>query len=160
MSNTESEPRKPGRPKSQAAAPTAMKKGKPSWKPASVTDVINKVAGYRYRWSRKDADNLAKKAAEGWETVNGLTSDTAQSTDDGKIDSGKNMTSIYEKRDLILQRLPEELGQARDEYMNEKTKRRTLGLTSHFKKEAKESGNAPVHGQITISSLRGQQNIE
>lgn len=159
MSETEQEEtKKLGLPKTQSTPP--VKKGKPSWKPASVTDVTDKEDGYRYRWSRKSADNIAKKEAEGWETVNKGSSDKAKPTDDGKVDSPKSMTSVYEKHDVILQRIPEETAQGRDAYMNEKTKRRTLGLTSHFKKEAKEAGNAPVHGEITISSLRQEQTIK
>ncbi len=150
--------RRPGRPKTTEA----VKKGKPSWKPASVTDVAHKEQGYRYRWATKTADNLAKREAEGWETVSkGTSSDKAIAVDDGKIHSGKKLTSIYEKHDVILQRIPEETAQARDEYMNNKTKKRTLGLTAHVKKEMGSAGGAPVHGDITISSLReGQQVID
>lgn len=147
--------RGPGRPKQPEA-----KKGRPSWKPASVTDVTDKDPGYRYRWSNKKADNLAKKDAEGWETVSkGTSADNASLVDDGKMNSGKKLTSIYEKHDVVLQRIPEEIAQERDAYMNEKTRRRTVGLTAHFKREAKSEG-APVHGDITISSLRGQQKID
>jgi len=143
---------------SQKAKP-AIKKGKPSWKPASVTDVIDKEPGYRYRWSNKLADNLAKKDAEGWETVSGLFSDKASGVDDGKITSGKKLTSVYEKHDVILQRIPEDVALERDAYINDRTKQRTLGLTSHFKKEA--SGiKAPTHGEITISSLRDSNVIK
>lgn len=136
------------------------KKGRPSWKPASVTDVANKEPGYRYRWSNKTPDNLAKKEAEGWETVSGVTSDQAQAVSDHKMDSGKNLTSVHEKRDVILQRIPEETAQQRDAYMNEKTQKRTLGLTAHLKKEIRtNAGNAPLHGNITISSLKGGEQI-
>lgn len=147
------ESRGPGRPKS-------IKKGKSSWKPASVTDVTNKEPGYRYRWSNKLPDNLAKKAQEGWETVSGVTGDNSQAVDDGKMDSGKKLTSIYEKHDVILQRIPEETAQERDAYYNERTRRQTLGLTAHFKNEIKKEGEVPTHGEITISSLRNTQVIK
>ena len=150
--------RGPGRPKSQSTL--VLKKGKPSWKPASVTDVTNKEPGYRYRWSNKLPDNLAKKAQEGWETVSGITVDGSQAVDDGKMNSGKKLTSIYEKHDVILQRIPEEVAQERDAYFGEKTKKQTLGLTAHFKNEVKKDGNAPTHGEITISSLRDTQVIK
>lgn len=147
--------RGPGRPKVEA------KKGRSSWKPASVTDVTDKEPGYRYRWANKTPDNLAKKEAEGWETVSkGTSADDAFAVDDGNVHTGKKLTSIYEKRDVILQRIPEDIALERDAYMNEKTKKRTIGLTAHFKKEAREAGGAPVHGDITISSLREQQKID
>lgn len=148
--------RGPGRPKSQSE----IKKGKPSWKPASVTDVTDKEPGYRYRWSNKMADNLAKKAQEGWETVSGLTSDGAKAVDDGRINTGQKMTGVNEKHDVILQRIPEELAQERDAYYRDKTQKQTLGLTAHFKNEIRDKGgNAPVHGEITISSLRNNDKI-
>lgn len=138
-----------------------IKKGKPTWKPASVTDVVNKEDGYRYRWVEKNPDNLYKKEAEGWSKVDGLTSDKSKPTDDGRVHTGKQLTSIHEKHDVILYRMPEELAESRDDYVNEKTRKRTLGLTAHLKKEVREKGgNAPVHGNITISSLRDETVIE
>lgn len=138
-----------------------IKKGKPVWKPASVTDVVKKEDGYRYRWVEKSPDNLYKKEAEGWEKVSGLTSDRAKSVDDGRVHSGKNLTSTHEKHDVMLYRMPEELAEARDDFVNEKTRRRTLGLTAGLKKEMREKGgNAPLHGNITISSLKNEDVIE
>ena len=146
------------KPKSKSTS--GIKKGKTSWKPASVTDVTNKEDGYRYRWANKTPDNLAKKLQEGWETVSGITSDGSQAVDDGKMSSGKKLTSIYEKHDVILQRIPEEVAQERDAYYADRTKKQTLGLTSHFKNEIKKEGNVPTHGEITISSLRDTQVIK
>jgi hypothetical protein len=138
-----------------------IKKGKPTWKPASITDVVNKEPGYRYRWVNKLPDNLYKKEQEGWETVSGLTGDRASAVDDGRVHTGKNLTSAYEKHDVILQRMPEDLAEARDAYVNEKTRKRTLGLTAHVKKEMRDKGgNAPVHGNITIGSLKGTTVID
>lgn len=133
--------------------PPTVKKGKPTWSPAAVLDVTNKEDGYRYRWSNKDPENLARKSAEGWETINGLQADKAQHVEPDKIQDGKKMTSVYERKDCILQRLPEDIAEARDEYMNNKTKQRTAGLTAHLKKEIGKE--APIHGKITIGSLKG-----
>lgn len=145
--------RGPGRPKQDG-----LKKGNSSWKPASVTEVVNKEDGYRYRWSNKSADNLAKKAAEGWETVSGLQSDNATPVGN-RITDGANMTSVYEKHDLILQRIPEETARERDAYYSAETERRTAGLTAHIKKDLGKEG-AATHGDITISSRKGTQVIE
>lgn len=136
-----------------------VKKGNSSWKPASVLDVIDKEPGYRYRWSSKSPDNLAKKQAEGWETVNGLTSDQSEHLDSGRIDDGKPLTTIRERKDCILQRIPEEEAQLRDEYYNKENARRTTGLTSHIKNDMAKEG-AATHGNITISSTRGEQVID
>lgn len=138
-----------------------IKKGKTSWKPASVTEVLNKEKGFRYRWINKEPDNVYKKEAEGWEKVSGLTSDKSKAADDGRVHTGKNLTSINEKHDVMLYRMPEESAESRDDYIAEKTRRRTSGLTTGLKKEIREKGgNAPIHGNITISSLGGETVIE
>jgi hypothetical protein len=132
----------------------AFKKGNSSWKPASVTDVTNKEEGYRYRWARKDPDNLYKKESEGWETVSGLTSDKVKPEETNRINDGRNISSVHEKHDVILMRIPEEVAQGRDAYYNAESERRVAGLTAHIKKDlAKEGAN--THGDITISSRKG-----
>jgi len=136
-----------------------IKKGTSSWKPASITDVINKEPGYRYRWSNKDADNLAKKSAEGWETVSGLQSDSVAPEDPNRINDGKNLASTFEKRDVILQRIREEDAQERDAYYNTENDRRISGLTAHVKKGTNNQGTS-THGEITISSRKGTQTYE
>lgn len=151
--NTET--RGPGRPKQSPS----IKKGKSSWKPASAMEVLQKEDGYRYRWANKLADNLAKKELEGWETVSGLQADKSIHVDAGRMNDGKPLTSIRERHDCVLMRIPEETAQGRDEYINNKTEQRTHALTAHIKKAAREEG-AETHGEITISSRKGQQVID
>jgi len=139
--------RGPGRPKQE------LKKGASSWKPASVTDVVGKDPDYTYRWAHKDPTNLQKKQDEGWEYVNGLSSDKTQATE-GRITDGHRMTSVHEKHDLILMRMPNETAQSRHDYYNAESERRVAGLTAHIKKDlAKE--DAATHGSITVSSRQG-----
>lgn len=140
----------PGRP---------AKKGKSTWKPASLNEFDNKEPGYRYRMSRKDPENLAKKEAEGWETVSNTNSPSTEHIDPGHTGSAKPLTSVLEGRDWVMQRIPEELAQERDAYYSEVTERRTAGLTAHMKKEIAKEG-AETHGNITISSRTGTQVIE
>lgn len=137
----------------------AVKKGKSSWKPASAIEVVNKDPNYRYRWSAKTPDNLAKKDLEGWETVSDLQGDSVEHIDADRIEDGKKITSVYEKHDCILQRIPEEIAQERDAYINSETARRTKGLTAHLKKEIGKEGGV-THGDITISSRRGTEIID
>jgi len=129
-----------------------VKKGNSSWKPSSVTDVVGKDPNYRYRWVNKDPDNMAKKEAEGWEKVNGLQAESVDTLDPSK--DGHKMTSVIEKRDVILQRIPEDLAQERDAYYNGENQRRISGLTAHIKKDLEKTG-ATAHGEITISSRKG-----
>jgi hypothetical protein len=138
-----------------------VKKGKPSWKPASLNEFFDKEPGYRYRMVRKDPTNLAKKAAEGWETVSGIQSAQTAHDAPGRVHDGKPLTSVQEGHDWVLQRLPEDLAQGRDEYHAEKANRQVRGLTAHLKKEMRDKGgDAPVHGDITISSRKGTQVLE
>lgn len=139
----------------------SIKKGKASWKPASITEVYSKEDGYRYRWARKDAENVAKKQAEGWETVSDLQSDKATPVKEARIEHGKSLTSVHEKHDVLLMRIPEDTAQERDQYFDVENKRRISGITAHIKEDMKtNAGNAPVHGKITISSRKGEQVLE
>lgn len=148
-----SEERKVGRP--------PMKKGRSSWKPASLNEFYDKEDGYRYRMSAKTPGNLAKKAAEGWETVSKLQSPNTTHEATNRISDGKPLTSVQEGHDWVLQRIPEELARERDDYYNAESERRIAGLTSHLKKGMDREGvNAPIHGDITISSRKGMQVIE
>lgn len=138
---------------------SSLKKGNSSWKPANITDVVNKEEGYRYRWVNKDPDNLAKKAAEGWEVVTGLQGDKVTSEGELRINDANRLTSTHEKRDVILERIPEELAKERDTYYDKENERRISGLTAHIKADVgKAGGNA--HGEITISSRKRTQTFE
>lgn len=147
--------RGPGRPGKQDVS---LKKGNTSWTPASLNEFNNKEDGYRYRMSRKDPQNLSKKAQEGWENVSAIQSPETTQEIPNKIEHGKALTSVNEGHDWVLQRIPEELALERDSYFNAETERRTAGLTAHIKKEMAKEG-AAVHGDITISSRKGTQTI-
>lgn len=155
--------RGPGRPASNPQENTpkqgALKKGRPSWTPASLNEFTGKEDGYRYRMSRKEANNLAKKAAEGWENVSSVQGANTKHVDTGRMDDGVNLTSVQEGHDWVLQRIPEDLAQGRDEYYNGESQRRVQGLTAHVKKEIGREG-AATHGDITISSRMGTQVID
>ncbi len=153
-------PKPPIKSKEMQAIGKPEKKGKQSWKPASLLDVINKEDGYRYRWVNKDPQNLFNKKHEGWETVSGLTFDRSKQPEDVKrMTDGANMGSTLEKHDSVLMRLPEELAVERDDYYNNESARRIAGITSHVKKEAKKHGTE-THGEITISSRHGTEIVE
>lgn len=150
--------RGPGRPKS-IADELPVKKGKRSWKPASLNEFQNKDPNFRYRMVRKDPDNLAKKEAEGWEKVSAIQGNQTKHDDPQRIDLPKPMTSVQEGKDWVLARIPEELALERDEYYNKESARRVEGLTAHIKKETGKHGT-DTHGNITISSRAGTQTIE
>ncbi len=131
--------RGPGRPRAE------IKKGTKSWQPSNLGDVINKEPGYRYRWVRKDPDNLAKKREEGWESVSG---ETKAIHPESRPDEPHQLTSVPERRDGVLMRLDEETAQERDKYHNQKTARLEKRLNSQTKGDLAKEG-AAVHGTIT-----------
>src|SRR5574343_185328 len=131
--------RGPGRPKE------SLKKGKPSWKPASLNQFSGLDPNFRYRMMRKDPDNLARKLSEGWEVVSD-SNDQVNHIDPEYIGDHKPLTTVKEGKDWILGRLPNELAESRDEFINAKTSRRTQGLTAHIKKDLEKTG-AGMHGE-------------
>lgn len=131
-----------------------LKKGKPTWKPASLNVFSDMEPGYTYRQSRKDEENLYKKAQEGWENVSGIQSPSTGYVEPGRAEDGKSLTSVTEGRDWILQRIPNELAEARREFFSEKTEKMTAGLRAHIDKDLAKQ-DAHSHGEITISSRKG-----
>jgi len=139
---------------------SGIKKGKSSWKPASLNEFVNKDDGYRYRMMRKDPDNLAKKEREGWEVVSGVNDPDSAHIDPNRIEDGKPLTSVLEGRDWIYGRITEDMAESRDKYHDDKNEKQISGLTAHLKKDMNEKGGgASVHGNITISSRKGEQVI-
>ena len=128
-----------------------VKKGKRSWKPAKVLDVhisdeMRKKV--RPRWRDKDAQNIQRAQAEGWEFFDpskGLSAEHDHSS-----------TSVPEYRELILMALPEEIGEARDEHFQEKTRQQTRGLKNRLQKNldktAQEEGGyrTSATGRVVI----------
>lgn len=127
-----------------------MKKGNSSWKPASVTDLVDKDPNYRYRLAYKDSDNIAKKKAEGWEIVDKKT-DQVSPEKHNRLNDGSSMDTAIVCRDTILMRMPEETALERDAYYDGVNKHRESALTAHVKNEVGKEG-AATHGDITISS--------
>lgn len=141
MTEELSVPKGPGRP---------PKKGKPTWKPANVDDVVDKEDGFRYRWINAEPKNIAKKQAEQWEIVSDIAgSQTTSEAGYGRIDAGKHLTSVREGQGRILARLPEDVAVERDAYVNGKTARMTAALKRQTRDDLGKSG-APIHGGISI----------
>lgn len=144
------EPRGPGRPRKEPE----VKKGTKSWTPSNFGEVINKEPGYRYRWARDDADNIAKKHAEGWETVNGTTNpSTTAKFSQSRLDEPNQMTSTPKRRDAVLMRLDDDgedsPAQQRDRYHNEKVDKLEKRIYAGTKKELASEAGAPIHGNLT-----------
>lgn len=143
--------RGPGRPakQEQEQAAQSPKKGRKSWSPSNLGDVIDKEPGYRYRRVRKDDENIAKKLEEGWEFVSGINSPKTKAVHpDGRPDEPNKITSNVEGRDWVAMRLDEETSKSRDEYFNDRTARSEKRINANTKQELQKDG-AAMHGTIT-----------
>jgi hypothetical protein len=140
--------RGPGRPLKEEVKET-VKKGKKSWSPSNLGDIIEKEAGYRYRRVRKDDENVSKKLEEGWEFVSGINSPKTKALHpDSRPDEPNNLTSNVEGRDWVAMRLDDETAKLRDDYHNDRTGR----LEARIKSEARKEIGSSVHGSITKES--------
>lgn len=128
------------------------KKGKPTWKPAAMLDVAEKVPGFRLRWASNDSLNLQRKQSEGWVFATEITGVDAKHDHPEKTGDGHSMTGVTEYRDLVLMALPDDLAEARDAYFIEKTDLQTRDLKRNLEKDlANEDGkSASIHGKIVI----------
>lgn len=129
-----------------------VKKGTRSWKPAAMLDVRDKAPGFRYRWTDKDRANLDRKQAEGWVYASDLTGAAAEHAHPGKTGDGKPLTTTPEYRELVLMALPEELGEARDRYFNERTDQQERGIKRDLDKNLSREGGerARSYGKVVI----------
>ena len=139
--------RGPGRPKVEEQV--IVKKGKKSWSPSNLGDVIEKEPGFRYRRVRKDDENIAKKREEGWEMVSKINSPKTKAIHpESRPDEPHQMTSNVEGRDWVAMRLDEDTALERDKFHNNKIQRLEKRIHSEAKSGLNKDG-APIHGSIT-----------
>ena len=141
------------------------KKGRRSWKPASLLPQYKKNPGYRQRYVSKDEANIKKKLAEGWEFVLDENQEPKavgdisgrEVHDIGTIEDGKPLSSTIDHRELVLMQLPEELAKQRDEYYQNVVRKRRAGV----KQKAQEDQDAAAKkAGIAGESLEGGLRIE
>lgn len=143
------EPRRRGR-------PPKPKKGKPTWRPAEQLLVDNKDPNFVYRWCAKDPANLARKRAEGWQPVNGLTGMSADHERPETVMGGSPLTGVTEYRELVLMALPKDIAEARRAHFNEQTDRQARGVKDRLTHEissaarAEQADRAETYGRIVI----------
>lgn len=150
--------RGPGRPPRQEQEETPVKKGKRSWSPSNLGDIIEKEPGYRYRRVRNDPENIAKKQEEGWEFVSGINSPKTKAIHpESRPDEPKPLTSNVQGRDWVAMRIDDETAKSRDEYHNAKTARLEKRIHSQTKQELAQVGGS-THGEI-VKERRGVRTI-
>ena len=129
-------------------------KGKVSWAPARMLDLANKLAGFRYRWVDTDVANVRKKLAEGWQFVNRETGHPVEHLDPGLMHGGQAPDSSVRYRDVVAMALPEEMGQARDEYFRDVTARQIAGVNDAAADKLRNvAPGASLKGDLKITRI-------
>ena len=112
------------------------KKGKRSWKPANVL-AVKEIPGFRARWRSTDPMRMRKATAEGW--VHAKDAPVKVELDDGVADNLNVISGASEYRELALMVLPEDLAEARQEYIEEKNTAQSITPASRARREMRES---------------------
>ena len=129
-------------------------KGRRSWAPARMLDLNGKMPGFRYRWVDVDPSNIRKKLAEGWQFVNKETGHPVEHQDPGLMHGGTAPDTSVRYRDVVAMALPEETGQARDEYFREINERQIAGVNRAASDKMRQVGpDASVHGDLKITRI-------
>ena len=126
-----------------------VKKGKPSWKPASAHVVHKKLPGYVYRWCSKNPEILQRRQLDGWQYATKVHGDTATREQGDHAD----LTSVTEHRERVLMCIPEEDYQAHRDYFKRETAKQSAGLKRKLQEDLREGAKGPgavVHGDIII----------
>lgn len=147
-------PRATGEDKRQRSETTGqyVKKGTPSWRPASVLTITDQDPNYVDRWEVNDPGQIQKALAEGWEVASGLRADKSSRSDERTIDDGAKSTSLTEYRELIRLQMPKELADERNAYFQEKSERQIRATKQDLEKDLRGLGEgAPgVRGRVVI----------
>ena len=128
-----------------------VKKGRPSWRPAHMLDLVKKTPGFRYRFCNNQPDNLEKKWSEGWRLVNRATGAMAE-----HYEEYAQITGGLTYRGMVVMALPEELAKEREAFFDKKTRQQTASIKQKLQTqidEAADAARAPrakVEGRVTI----------
>jgi len=134
--------------KTNTGARRQTKKGLPTYREASRTDVLDREEGFRYYWVSKEPGKVAKRLEEGWETCHGGNS-SVKHDERSHVDEESKTTSVIEKHDLVLMRIPEEMAQARERMIQERNDRLEAAITADVNKASRKTG-AKSHGEVKI----------
>lgn len=126
-----------------------MKKGKPVWKPANPLAIseTSRKPGYRYRWVDKDDANVQRRLDQGFvfaNDINGVPGETSAPSD--------GIGGAPRRRELVLMALPEEIGQAHDDYVAEQAAFADKGIYDKIRADAQRTVGPSVQtrGRVVI----------
>lgn len=120
------------------------RKRKVTWKPTSSLPDPRPEKGYRFRWVRtgsagtSDASNVSARLREGYEPV------SASDYPEFKLiqDERARFPDKVEVGGLLLCKIPEEIAEAREEYMAKKADAQIASVDNHYMRES--DGRSPL----------------
>jgi hypothetical protein len=120
------------------------RKRKVTWRPSSSLPDPKAEKGYRFRWVRtgsagtSDAANVSARLREGYEPIN------ASDYPEFKLiqDERSRFPDKVEVGGLLLCKIPEEIAEAREEYMAEKAAAQIASVDNHYMRES--DGRSPL----------------
>jgi hypothetical protein len=120
--------------------PVIKKKGtRPGWKPAGQLPKLKAPPGWTAKWASSDAAKLSKLRAEGWEFMK-------ESDNKGdkivKVDvlDGSSLIGEIRYRDMVAMMLPNELKEARDDWLRQENKDAMRNILKQTDETFKEHG--------------------
>ena len=120
------------------------KKRKVTWKPSSALPDPKPEKGYRFRWIRtgsvgtSDSANVSARLREGYEPIN------ASDHPEFKLihDERSRFPDKVEVGGLLLCKIPEEVAEAREDYMAQKAAAQIDSVDNHYMRES--DGRSPL----------------
>lgn len=130
------------------------RKRKVTWRPASMLPEPKQQKGYRFRWVRtgtigtSDATNVSARLREGYEPVNAADYPEMKLISDER----SRFPDKVEVGGLLLCKIPEEIAEAREEYMAQKAAAQVDSVDNHYMRES--DGRSPLAKPQRVSKVK------
>ena len=121
-----------------AEKPKPKKRGtKPGWKPAGELPKLKAKAGYTAKWAAPS--KLTKYMAEGWEIMK-PEDNVGDQIFNVDINKSGSLTGELRYRDMVAIMLPNELKEARDEWLSQENEAAMAGVLQETDEKLSEMG--------------------
>lgn len=122
-----------------AVEPVRKKGTKPGWKPAGQLPRLKGPSGYSVKWASSDTGKLAKLRAEGW-IIMKPSDNKGDPIEHVDVNDGNALGKEIRYRDLVAVMLPQELKEARDEWVREENRNAMKNILQKTDEKFKEHG--------------------
>lgn len=128
----------PAAAETQAAPPTEKKKGtKPGWRPAGQLPNLKGPPGFTAKWA--NPDKLDKLLAEGWQVMKPEENRGSQIIR-ADVNDGSSLNGALRYREMVAVKLPNDLKEARDEYIRNENQEAVKGILRETDEQLKDKG--------------------